>query len=129
MSDKAYFPPRAIKANQEAVRKTFATRPSDSPQDICKGHIGQRLGPAYIRAAIEEINRGTPPEVYQPAMLAIIGWLLANTVASEADPEKRMTLLGRAMALVQAEALNFAMDNAVVEPGAEAYGEPVGGHA
>lgn len=125
----AYFSPRAIKANEDAVRKQFTSRANDTPLDSCKSRVGARLGPAYIRAALDEINRGTPAELYQPAFLSLLGWMLANTVAAEPDLEERMRHLGRAVALMESEALAFAMGNAIVEPDAESYGEPVGGHA
>jgi hypothetical protein len=129
MSDHAFFSPRAIRANEEAVRKSFAARAGDGALDLCKSRIGQRVGPASIRAAIEEVNRGTPPEIYQPAFLSLIGWQLANTVAALTDPEERMKALGRALALVQIEAFAFAAGNDVVETPDAAHGEIVGGHA
>lgn len=125
----AYFSPRAIKANEEAVRHMFSAPPGGSADDQCRSRMGRRLGPAYIRAVIDEVNRGTPTEIYAPTLLSIVGWLLANTVASIADPEERVRQLGRYMAVVQHEAVNFAAGNDIVEPGADAYGEPVGGHA
>ena len=129
MSDKAFFSPRAIKANEDAVRKTFAQRPGDGPEDQCRSRMGQRLGPAYIRAVIDEVNRGSPTEVYAPTLLSLVGWILANTVASIPDPDERALQLGRYLGVVQMEAIGFAAENAVVEPGKEAYGEQVGGHA
>jgi hypothetical protein len=124
----AHFSPRAIKANEEAVRKSFAARPGDGPEDAAKSRIGLRLAPAYIRAAIDEVNRGTPPDIYQPALLSLIGWMLANTVAAVSDPKERMKQLGQAMAVVQFEAVAFALGNDIVDPGEDAHGE-LAGHA
>lgn len=129
MSNQAYFSPRAIKANEDAVRKSFAARPGDDADNLSKSRIGQRLGPAFIRAMLDEINRGTPPNVYQPALMSLIGWMLANSVASEPDIEKRLSVLAISLRYVQAEALLFAGGNDIVDPGKEAYGEVIGGHA
>lgn len=129
MSDAVFFSPRAIKANEDAVRQSFASRPGDGADDQCRSRMGQRLGPAYIRAVIDEVNRGTPLEVYAPTLLSMLGWMLANTVAAESDLNKRAATLGRYLGVVQIEAYGFAIGNDIVEPGDDALGEKVGGHA
>ena len=128
-TDAAYFSPRAIKANEEAVRKMFDAKPGDDPSLASRSRMGRRIGPAAIRALLDEINRGTPHEVYAPAYLTVIAWMLANTVATEPDLGKRMEALGRHFAFLEQETISFAGVNDTVNPGKAAYGEAIGGHA
>ena len=125
---EVFFTPRAIKANEDAVRKSFECPPDDTAENRCRSRMGQRLGPAYIRAILDEINRGTPLEVYAPTLLSMLGWMLANSVASIPDLEERGRQLARYMILVKAEAINYSAGNEIAEPGADAYGEEVAGH-
>lgn len=127
--DGAYFSPRAIKANEEAVRKSFAARPDDDAENLSKSRMGQRIGSAVVRAQLDEINRGTPVEIYVPAFLSIIAWMMANTVAALPTPEERAGQLGRYFAIVEIEAVTLAIGNNIVTPDDDAHGEAVGGHA
>lgn len=126
--EHAYFPPRAIKANEDAVRETFAPQPGDDPVTISRSRIGQRIGPAYIRSLLEEINRGTPSDVSLPALLAVLGWILANCVASVPEGEERTRHLAQIVQIAHVEAAQYAAGNDVLKPARDAYGEEVGGH-
>lgn len=47
MSDKkAYFSPRAVKANEDAIRKLFTPQPGDDANALARCRIGQRVGPS-----------------------------------------------------------------------------------
>ena len=125
----AYFPPSAIRANVEAVRKMFKERPGDDPGLACKSRMGTEIGPAYVRAVLGEVNRGVEPDVMHPALHSIIGWMIANSLAPVTDRDQRMEYLRVAIQNITMEAGAFLLENNVVDPGKDARGEIVGGHA
>lgn len=124
----AYFSPRAIRANEELVRQMFAVRPGDDARMVCKSHLGMEIGPAFTRAILAEVNRGTSPDVSHPALHAIFGWMLATSLASVTDKALRMEMLKAAIAEITMEAGAFLLENEQIEVPDEAHGEVVGGH-
>lgn len=124
----AHFSPRAIRANEDAVRQSFASHAGDEPEMLCRCRIGREVAPVFIRAILSEINRASTPETLHTSLLAVMGWMLATTVSSVPTGPERMKHLGRSMAVLEAEAVAYAMENNIVDPGKDAYGE-MGGHA
>lgn len=125
---KAYFTSRAIRANEEAVRKMFAARPGDDEAMACKARMGMELGPAYIRAILAEVNRGTDNSTTHVALHSVLGWMIATALAPAGDKDARMTALRQTIANVTMEAGTYLLAGEEMPPGPDTAGEVVGGH-
>lgn len=128
MHDKAYFSPRAIRANEDAVRKMFAGQPGDDEAMACKSRIGAELGPAFMRSILHEVNRGTDSGISHVSLHSVIGWMLATSLAPAGGNEERMAALRHAIANITSEAGMMLLNGVELEVGPETRGETVGGH-